>query len=330
MDEKTIVVTGGLGFIGGHFIELCLEKGYRVFNIDKITYASNIYLNDLFKKKYPGKYFFIKEDIKDLKEIPFCKYIVHFAAESHVDNAIRNSQPFIDSNIIGVYNMLMLLVKTRTENQSHFWSAELPTFVYISTDEVFGDILKGNFKENDRYNPSNPYSATKASAELLLKAWSKTYKINYKITRTTNNYGPRQHQEKLIPQAITRILNGEKVPIFGSGEYIRNWINVKDNCGAIFLVMTEGKDKEEYNISSDEEYSTNQVVQFILNHFGKPFDETTVSFGPNRAGQDLRYALDNSKIKKELGWNVKHSLKDSLPEIINYYKTIKDGTNPLI
>ena len=330
MDEKTIVVTGGLGFIGGHFIELCLEKGYRIFNIDKVTYASNISLNDLFKKKYPGKYFFIKEDIKDLKEIPFCKYIVHFAAESHVDNAIRNSQPFIDSNIIGVYNMLMLLVKTRTENQSHFWSAELPTFIYISTDEVFGDILEGNFKENDRYNPSNPYSATKASAELLLKAWSKTYNINYKITRTTNNYGSRQHQEKLIPQTITRILNGEKVPIFGSGEYIRNWIHVKDNCEAIFLVMTKGEDKEEYHISSEEEYSTNQIVQIILNHFKKPFDETTVSFGPNRAGQDLRYALDNSKIKKKLDWNVKYSLKDSLAEIINYYKLIKNGTNTII
>lgn len=317
--KEVILVTGGLGFIGSHFIELLLEKGHRVINIDKITYASNLEIGEKFLKDYPEQYTFIQKDINDLEDLPFCDYIVHFAAESHVDNVIKDSTPFIKSNVLGTYHLLQLLLKPAIINKMYAWEQNLPTFIYISTDEVFGDIPDGFYKEDDRHYPSNPYSASKAAAELFVKSWARTYGINYKITRTTNNYGERQHPEKLIPHTITNILRDKKIPIHGHGHYIRNWIYVKDNCEAIYDVMKNGEINSCYHISSDEEFSVIDIVKMILEAMEKPFSNNYIQYIQNRTGQDVRYALDNSKIKA-LGWKQKVYFKDYIKRIIDYYK----------
>ena len=218
-----ILVTGGLGFIGSHFVDKCLSMGHFVTNIDKVTYASNTNLN--FGKNYQ----FIKKDICDLKEIPSCDIIVNFAAESHVDNSITQSLNFLNSNVKGVYNILEIIKNNKIKSALSAQKNKVPLFMQISTDEVFGDIEIGFFKEEDGHRASNPYSATKSAAEQIVFAWSRTYDIPFLMTRTTNNYGKRQHVEKLIPCAISKILSGQKVPIHGSGSYIRNWIHVEDN-----------------------------------------------------------------------------------------------------
>lgn len=312
---KTIVVTGGLGFIGSHFVELALQQGYRVHNVDMVTYASN----PTVFSPHPQNYSYEKVDIKDLKELPHCDYIVNFAAESHVDRSIENSDPFMNSNVIGVYNILELLKNKKMEHMRLGWEYKDPTFIYIGTDEVFGDIEKGFFKEEDRHNPSNPYSASKSCAEMLVKAWGRTYNLPYRITRTTNNYGERQHPEKLIPHCITQLLSDKPIRVHGTGEYVRNWIYVKDNCEAILKVMEKGEDGQSYHISSDEEYSVLQIVQMIANKLGKE-PKDWITFVPNRSGQDVRYALNNEKIKRDLHWEQSHKLDKILTQIIESYK----------
>jgi dTDP-glucose 4,6-dehydratase len=312
---KTILVTGGLGFIGSHFIELALARGYRVRNIDKVTYASNV---DFFEP-WPPNYFFVKQDIMDLEVLPQCDYIVHFAAESHVDRSISNSNVFMNSNILGTHRLLELLRLAKLENIETGEPYQCPSLLYIGTDEVFGDIEEGFFKEDERHNPSNPYSATKSAAEMLVKAWGRTYNLPYQITRTTNNYGERQHSEKLIPHCITQILKNGKIKIHGTGEYVRNWIYVKDNCEAILKVMEEGANQETYHISSNEEYSVVDIVEKICEKMGVN-SKDFVQFVSNRSGQDVRYALDNTKIVKELGWNQHHDLDSVLDKIIGDYR----------
>lgn len=333
VSRDAILITGGLGFIGGHFVDLVLKKGFNVVNIDKVTYASNPDLNGYFSKKYPGRYRFIKKDINDIKALPYCKYLVHFAAESHVDNSIRDSDIFVKSNILGTKNLLDLIVKSRHNNFAHDWKVNVPEFIYISTDEVFGDREKGHFKEFDRYNPSNPYSASKAGAEMLVMAYGRTYGIPYKITRTTNNYGSRQHPEKLVSACIMSVLQSQKIKIHGAGTQVRNWIHVEDNCRAIYDVMIKGVLNESYNISSDEEFSVNDIAGMVLNHFSIPFTIETVEYTQDRSGQDLRYALDCSKIKK-LGWNAKLTFTSSLPKIARHYqrniKKYKDVPKPYL
>jgi dTDP-glucose 4,6-dehydratase len=206
----------------------------------------------------------------------------------------------------------------KQENLIHVWNMDMPLFVYISTDEVFGDIENGFFREEDRLNPSNPYSASKASAELLVKSWSRTHGINYIITRTTNNYGERQHSEKLIPMAITRAIANQKIKLHGDGTYVRNWIYVKDNCDAIYNVIKKGTFNQIYNIASDEEFSVNQIADMILKEFNRSVSSQTVEHIANRAGQDLRYALNYEKIKK-IGWKPKHTFAKTLPRIIKSY-----------
>lgn len=317
--NKTILVTGGLGFIGSHFIELALSRGYDVVNIDKITYASDMRINNEFLKNDPHRYRFIKIDVNDLKELPYCKYIIHFAAESHVDNSIRDSDVFMRSNVLGTQHILNLLVDARRRNVSHAWSMELPTFVYVSTDEVFGDREKGFFREDDRHNPSNPYAASKAMAEMLVMAYGRTYSLPYIITRTTNNYGERQHQEKLIPYCIAKTFTREKIKIHGTGIQSRTWIYVKDNCEAIWTVLMKGKANEVYHIASDEEYSVNEIAAIVLAHFEKKPDWDTVEYVQDRSGQDMRYALDYAKIVK-LGWLPKVKLKTHITHVINHYE----------
>ena len=311
-NKKIFLVTGGLGFIGSHFIEKCLRLGHKVINVDKISYASN---TDL---QFSGdNYSFIKKDICELSELPHCDIIVNFAAESHVDNSISESINFINSNIKGVYNILELIKNQNIRSAIGARNYTMPLFVQISTDEVFGDIDNGFFKEDDRHQSSNPYSATKSAAEQLVFAWSRTYGIPFLMTRTTNNYGMRQHPEKLIPCAITKVLQGNKVPIHGDGSYIRNWIHVEDNIDAIFKIINKGSINEVYHIASEEEYSVNEIVSLICKKMNKKFDDV-VDYSTNRSGADLRYALDYEKLKK-LGWSQQRTLEASLSEIIDFY-----------
>ena len=307
-EKKTFLVTGGLGFIGSHFIEKCLLLGHKVVNIDKVTYASNTSLS------FIGDYTFIKGDICKLDSIPRCDFIVNFAAESHVDNSISESINFINSNIKGVYNILEILKNNKIKSAMNAQNYKMPIFFQISTDEVFGDISSGFFKEDDRHHASNPYSATKSAAEQLVFAWSRTYNIPFLMTRTTNNYGKRQHPEKLIPCVITKILKKEKVPIHGDGSYIRNWIHVEDNVDAIFKILDSGKENSVYHIASDEEYSVNDIVSIICEQLHVSFDNFA-DYSTNRSGADLRYALDYRKLE-ELGWKQKKDFRST--SISNY------------
>lgn len=285
---KKIMVTGGLGFIGSCFVEMVLERGYKVVNVDKKTYAA--------RKTVPfsdhGRYSFIKKDIAELKKLPpGISFIVNFAAESHVDNSIESSSAFLKSNVTGVYNLLELTRKISPSKR--------PVFIQISTDEVYGDILKGSFKETDRLKPSNPYSATKAGAEELVIGWGRTYGLKYRITRSSNNYGCHQNMEKFIPSIIELADQNKKARIYGNGLQRREWTHIEDNCAAILLVMEKGQDGEIYNISSEEELTNLDLAKKVLKAVGKPKDfyESIT----DRPGHDLRYSIDCTKIRK-LGW----------------------------
>lgn len=311
---KTILVTGGLGFIFSRFIELALERGYRIVNVDKISYASR---KDF--KPDSKNYSFIHADVKDLKELPHCDYIVHAASESHVDASLRSSKPFIESNVLGTYNLLELIKNKKIEHLEAGLEFEYPKLVLVSTDETFGEIEKGSFGETDQRKPGNPYSSTKAASEMLALGWNKTYKIPLCITNCVNIYGPHQHPEKLVPHVITQILNGKKVNVHGNGSYRRCWLFVDDKCDAIFRVMERGKDGESYNIGSEEEYSVLEIVEKIALKFNKKLDEV-VEFVPNRTGQDCRYSLKCDKIQKELGWAQKHRFEQVIEKVVDSYR----------
>lgn len=297
--RQSILVTGGLGFIGSHFISLLLKRGYKVINVDKATYAVRKDINfELFEN-----YELIKKDIKDLTSLPpNISHIVNFAAESHVDNSIATNNCFIESNVCGVHNLLELVRQTPREKR--------PIFIQISTDEVYGDCAEGSFKETDRLNPSNPYSASKAAADMLIHAWARTYKIRTRICRPSNNYGYGQLAEKLIPKAMKLAQKNIKIPIHGDGTYKREWTFVGDNCEAILLVMEKGKDSEIYNISTKEILTNMEVVQLVLKTLGKP--DNLYEFVENRPGQDIRYSVNTEKITS-LGWKPTMKLASYLP-----------------
>ena len=288
-----ILVTGGRGFIGSHFVELCLKKGHKVIDIDCMTYAAN--------KQLPWdeneNYTLLVDDIATIKHIPSCDILVNFAAESHVDNSIRDTDPFIKSNILGVHNLLELVRGKEKYNR--------PLFFHISTDEVYGDTLEGSFVETDKLSPSNPYSASKASAEMLVLAYARTYGIDYVITRSANNYGERQYEEKLNPKCISSIESGKKIPVHGDGSYIRDWTYVKDNVSGVYLLcekyLNEGLKNQTFNIAAENHKQNVDVVTQICHKMGTTFDEAA-KFVPNRWGQDLRYSVSSKKIR-ELGWS---------------------------
>lgn len=285
------LVTGGRGFIGSHFVEKALERGDVVVDIDKMGYASN---DNLPWDNHPN-YTFIKADISEIQHLPSCDVIVNFAAESHVDNSIKSSDVFVKSNVLGVHNLLEL-VRGKP-------SYDRPLFFHISTDEVYGDRTEGLFTEEDKLKPSNPYSATKASAEMLVLSYTRTYNIDYIITRSSNNYGERQFEEKLIPKCISSIKNNKKIPIHGDGSYIRDWTYVKDNVDGIFCIIDSGIKNEIYNIAA-ENYMTNlEAARTVLKWHNK--DESLIQFVENRWGQDLRYAVSAKKLRN-LGWNPVH------------------------
>lgn len=285
------LVTGGRGFIGSHFVELCLNNGHQVVDVDFMGYCSNSVLPFDINPNYSH----IKEDIAKINHIPLCDVLVNFAAETHVDNSIRDTQPFIHSNILGVHNLLEI-IKGKP-------AYERPLFVQVSTDEVYGDILEGEFKETDILKPSNPYSASKASAEMLVMSYNRTYDIQYIITRSSNNYGERQYEEKLIPKSISYLKQNKKIPIQGDGSYVRDWIYVKDNVSAIYHAIMFGDRNEIYNIGARNRLTNIQVARQVLGWMNK--GEDSITFVPNRWGQDLRYALDTDKIES-IGWSPIH------------------------
>ena len=319
--SKNIIVTGGLGFIGSNLIELLLKKKYNILNIDKITYSSNFYNVKNFE--YHKNYKFIKCDIGDkrIKNIlfkfkPNC--IFNLAAETHVDRSIDDPKKFINSNIIGVYNLL--------ENFKKFSKKYNSKLIHISTDEVFGDILKGRSSEKHPYKPSSPYAASKAAADHLINSYIRTYKLPIIVTNCSNNFGPKQHPEKLIPKLIYNILNNRPLPIYGKGTNSREWIYVKDHCEALFRIFQKGKIGQFYNIGSNKNLSNIEVCKNILNVSKKIIKlrgKVKITFVKDRPGHDIRYALDSRKIRKELRFKPKINFKDGIKLTFEWYRNNK-------
>ena len=333
---KKIIVTGGLGFIGSNLIDLLIRKNFFVINVDKVSYSSNFYnLKDL---KTSNKYKFVKCNIGDrkfknilFKYKPIC--IFNLAAETHVDRSIDNPENFIQSNIVCVYKLLEYFKEYSKKFKSKL--------IHISTDEVYGDILKGRTSEKYPYQPSSPYAASKASSDHLVQSYVRTYKIPAIITNCSNNYGPKQHPEKLIPKLIYNILNNKPLPIYGKGLNSREWIFVKDHCEALFKIFKKGKIGNFYNIGSNKNLTNLKVCKYLINIGNKKLSlgiKVKINFIKDRPGHDIRYALNSNKIKKELKWSPKTNFRKGIKltfdwynENKNYYKTIskKDILNRL-
>ena len=318
---KKIIVTGGLGFIGSNLIELLTKKKYFVINIDKVTYSSNFYNVREFKSF--KNYKFIKCSIGDkkfhkilIKYKPSC--IFNLAAETHVDRSIDNPANFINSNIVDVYKLL--------EFFKNFSKKHKCKLVHISTDEVYGDILNGRSTEKFPYNPSSPYAASKAASDHLVSSYVRTYKIPAIVTNCSNNYGPKQHPEKLIPKLIYNIFNGKPIPIYGNGTNSREWIYVKDHCEALIKVYQKGKGGEFYNIGSNKNLNNLEVCKKILNvskKINKFNKNIKIVFVKDRPGHDIRYALNSNKIKKKLKWYPKTNFEEGVKLTFNWYKNNK-------
>ena len=304
-----LLVTGGLGFIGSNFILNVLSKNENasIVNLDDGLFGSNpASLEEIENSK---NYEFVKGNITDesltLELVKKCDVVVNFAAESHVDRSISNAKPFVDSNIYGVYTILEAV--RRLEKK----------LVHISTDEVFGSLESESADESHRFNPSSPYSASKASAELLVNSFFVTYGCDCIITRCTNNYGPRQFPEKLIPKAILFAKADKKIPIYGTGKNVRDWIHVSDHCEAIWMVLKNGTKGSSYNISSGNEVDNKTIIEKVLSLMGK--SEDMIKYVSDRPGHDFRYSMSSSKIRKELGWSPKVNFSDGLEDTINWY-----------
>ena len=312
-----ILVTGGLGFIGSNLITKLLEKKYKVLNIDKISYASNFYNTKDFSKN--KNYKFIKCNLSNLKKLQkiINKFkpsgIFNVAAETHVDRSIDGPKSFIDSNIIGTFNLLEIIRNYKNKIK----------IVHISTDEVYGDVLKGRSKEDDPYKPSSPYAASKASSDHLVYSYVKTFNIPAIITNCSNNFGPRQHPEKLIPKLIYNILNNKNLPIYGKGKNSREWIYVGDHCDALIKVYKSGKLGKFYNIGSNYNIDNLTVVKKLLNIAKKKINlgkNVKIKFVKDRPGHDMRYAINSNKIKNELKWKPKVNFMDGLEKTFDWYK----------
>ena len=317
-----ILVTGGLGFIGSNFIRYTLPKHPQkeIVNIDKIGLGAN--LENLKDLKNEDRYHFIKADISNLQAlngiIGDCDVVINFAAETHVDRSIADPKPFLESNTIGTFNLLEAERKMDRKIRH----------IQISTDEVYGDITKGSFTETDNLRPSSPYAATKAAADLLCNAYARTYGMNIIVTRCTNNFGPYQFPEKLIPKTILRAINNLKIPVYGTGEAIRDWLYVLDHCSAIELIMNKGKRGEVYNISGGYEISVTQIVMQILNLLDKT--EDLITFVKDRPGHDMRYSLDSTKLRTSLGWKPEHEFDKALAETVDWYSKNEWWWKPII
>ena len=314
---KKVIVTGGSGFIGSNLVKLLLKKKYFVINIDSLKYSANPYnTKNLNKNK---NYVFFKLDLNNKNQIIkiLKKYkpygIFNLAAETHVDRSIDNPFSFIHSNILGTYNLLesILAYKKRIK------------LVHISTDEVYGDVIKGRSDEKSQYNPSSPYSSSKASADHLVKSYIRTYKISAVISNCCNNYGPNQFPEKLIPKLIYNIINNKPLPIYGKGKNSREWMHVQDHCEALLLIYLKGKLGENYNVGSGMNLKNvdiaNKLLKISRKNSLKKSKKVKIIFVKDRPGHDIRYALNNKKIKEKLGWEPKIPLEKGLSQTFNWY-----------
>lgn len=309
MSKLKLLVTGGCGFIGSNFIHYMLDKypDYKIVNLDKLTYAGNP--ENLKDIQNNPNYSFVKSDICDpalanevMKSVD---HVVHFAAESHVDRSIKDGSVFVRTNVLGTNTLLQSAL-----------SYDIKKFVHISTDEVYGSIEAGSFTETDPLNPSSPYSSSKAGSDLLAKSYHTTYGLPVCITRCTNNFGPYQYPEKLIPFFISRLMEGKKVPIYGTGLNIRDWIYVEDHCSAVDFVLHNGKSGEIYNIDGGNELTNLEITCRLLKMLGK--DESSIEYVEDRKGHDFRYSLDGSKLEK-MGWKPLYDFDSALERTVKWY-----------
>ena len=316
---QKFLVTGGLGFIGSNLIDLLLKKKFYVINIDKITYSSNFYNTKEFTNN--KNYKFIKCDLNNRKKILQIlkkfkpKGIFNLAAETHVDRSIDGPKAFVKSNILGVFNLLEAF-KIYSKNNHNV------RLIHVSTDEVYGDVLKGRSKEDDQYKPSSPYAASKASSDHLVQSYIKTYKTPVIITNCSNNYGPKQHPEKLIPKLIYNILNNKTLPIYGKGKNSREWIYVSDHCDALLRIFKKGKIGNFYNIGSNLNLNNLMIVKKLLSIGTKKVKlgkNVKIKFVKDRPGHDLRYAINSNKLRKELKWNPKTKINNGLEKTFDWY-----------
>ena len=304
-----LLVTGGLGFIGSNFILKTLHEneGFDIVNVDAELAGSNI--KNLSQVKNLENYEYVKGNITNRKLmedlIKNCDVVVNFAAESFVDRSINDANPFLVSNIRGAYTILDIITKQKKR------------MIQISTDEVFGSLSNETATEESKFNPSSPYAATKAAAELLINSYFTTFNSDVIITRCTNNYGPRQFAEKLVPKTIILAYHNKKIPIYGNGKNIRDWMYVDDHCDAVLSALHHGKSGESYNISANNEIDNLAIVRKILEIMNKP--ETLIEFVEDRPGHDLRYSLDSTKISDQLGWKVKLSFEEGLEKTVQWY-----------
>ena len=322
---KKVIVTGGAGFIGSNLVKFLLKKNYFVINIDKLSYSANPYnLKNLKKNK---NYVFYKADINSQKKIikVLKKYkpegIFNLAAETHVDRSIDKPKNFILNNILGTYNLLEAILNYKKKIK----------LLHVSTDEVYGDIIKGRSSENFPYNPSSPYSSSKASADHLIMSYVRTYKMNAVISNCCNNYGPNQFPEKLIPKLIFNIINNKALPIYAKGKNSREWMHVYDHCEALLLVYLNGKSGESYNIGSGKNFINKDIAIKLINiakrKYSKIGKNVKIKFVKDRPGHDFRYALNSKKIYNKLRWKSKIPLNSGLSQTFNWYLDNKNFFN---
>lgn len=316
-DGARILVCGGAGFIGSNFIHSILKKYPKaeIVNLDKLTYSGN--LDNLKELKGDHRYTFVKGDIADKKKVDaiFRKYkpdyVINFAAETHVDRSIHvGALEFIQTNVVGVYNLLEAIKE----------AGNVRKFVQVSTDEVYGSLdleSKEEFTETTAFAPNVPYAATKAGGDLLCRAYHNTWQVPVVVTHCSNNYGPRQYPEKLIPYFVTRMLEGKSLPLYGDGRHVRDWIYVLDHCDALERCLLKGRSGAVYNIGADNELSNREIAKRILRHFKK--DENAIEFVGDRPGHDRRYAIDASLVRKELGWKPQRRFEDAFSETVRWY-----------
>lgn len=316
-ETKIVYITGCLGFIGSHITQTCLEKGWKVIGIDSETYAANLHLKKKFES-YNNQFRYIKSDINDLEMIVDCDAIINTAAESHVDNSITSSDKFLKTNILGVKKLLDLTLSKK--------SYKMPLFIQFSTDEVYGDILEGSHTEQDTLKPSNPYSATKASADMIILSYARTFKLNYLILRPTNNYGINQSLEKLIPRTIKQLSLGKQIELHEKGNPIRTWLYAQDTSNAVIKLIESNIKNEILNITSKDEFKNIDVVKkirnILMNLMNEPI-ENYINFSFKREGQDVRYSIDDTKIRKLIDWNNSANFDNHLESIVKHYYDMK-------
>lgn len=325
MKKQKMLVTGGAGFIGGNFVQFMVNKypDYDIYNLDSLTYAGDLTKHREIENK--PNYHFVKADIADRKYIMSLfervkfDYVVHFAAESHVDRSITNPEIFVLTNVLGTQ---VLLDAAKEYN--------ITKFVHVSTDEVYGELdfdPTTFFTEETPLQPNSPYSASKASSDLLVRAYYETFQLPVNITRCSNNYGPYHFPEKLIPLTISRVVNDQKVPVYGDGKNIRDWLHVIDHCAAIDLVLHKGENGEVYNVGGHNEKTNLEVVKTIIDNLGKSFD--LIEFVEDRLGHDKRYAIDPTKLE-QLGWKPTYTFESGIAQTIQWYLDNKEWWEQII